>query len=171
MPDVLQPCDYNSVSVRHSEESPVACSPPWLPPSNLGVERGEPGLTEVPRDRGVSDVCEKAKRGRGGRRKGYPAQRGHRTPSTQMERRDFTSFTVVESGDTAYDLRTTLLTSAPLYKSMLDFTQFARQLVKADVHQRRPPRHNPLPPPSISEPTKASFSDVRDPPNGLGRNC
>jgi len=42
---------------------------------------------------------------------------------TQTERRDFTSFAILESGDTAYDFRIPLFASAPLYESMLDFTQ------------------------------------------------
>jgi len=52
-----------------------------------------------------------------------PARRGRWTPTTQMERRDFTSLAVLESGDTAYDFRIPLFASAPLYESMLDFTQ------------------------------------------------
>jgi len=52
-----------------------------------------------------------------------PARRGRRTPTTQMERRDFTSFAILESGDTAYDFRIPLFANAPLYQSMLDFTQ------------------------------------------------
>lgn len=52
-----------------------------------------------------------------------PARRGRLTPGTQAERRDFTSFAVLESGDTAYDFRIPLFASAPLYQSMLDFTQ------------------------------------------------
>ncbi|KAF9652432.1 hypothetical protein BDM02DRAFT_3109464 [Thelephora ganbajun] len=52
-----------------------------------------------------------------------PARRGRRTPATQMERRDFTSFAVLESGDTAYDFRIPLFASAPLYESMLDLTK------------------------------------------------
>ena len=52
-----------------------------------------------------------------------PARRGRWTPTTQMERRDLTSFTVLESGDTAYDFRIPLFASPPLYKSMVDFTR------------------------------------------------
>jgi len=52
-----------------------------------------------------------------------PARRGRWTPTTQTERRDFTSFAILESGDTAYDFRIPLFASAPLYESMLDFTQ------------------------------------------------
>ena len=52
-----------------------------------------------------------------------PARRGRLTPATQVERRDLTSFAVLESGDTAYDFRIPLFASAPLYQSMLDFTQ------------------------------------------------
>lgn len=52
-----------------------------------------------------------------------PARRGRWTPATQMERRDLTSFAVLDSGDTAYDFRIALFASAPLYESMLDFTQ------------------------------------------------
>jgi len=52
-----------------------------------------------------------------------PPRRGRWTPGNQMERRDLTSFAVLESGDTAYDFRIPLFASAPLYGSMLDLTQ------------------------------------------------
>ena len=52
-----------------------------------------------------------------------PAQRGRWLPTTHMERRDFTSLAVLDSGDTACDFRISLFASAPLYESMLDFTQ------------------------------------------------
>ena len=50
-------------------------------------------------------------------------QRERHTHTTWMERRDYTSFAVLESGDTAYDFRIALFASAPLHGSMLDFTQ------------------------------------------------
>ena len=52
-----------------------------------------------------------------------PTQRGRWLPTTQMERRDFTSLAVLDSGDTASDFRIPLFASAALYESMLDFTQ------------------------------------------------
>jgi hypothetical protein len=52
-----------------------------------------------------------------------PAQRERLSPASQKERGDFTSFAILESGDTAYDFRIPLFASAPLYESMLDFTQ------------------------------------------------
>ena len=57
-----------------------------------------------------------------------PARRGRWTPDSQMERRDLTSFAVLESGDTAYDFRIPLFASTPLYQSMLDFTQLLASL-------------------------------------------
>lgn len=52
-----------------------------------------------------------------------PPQRGRWLPTTQVERRDFTSLAVLDSGDTACDFRIPLFASATLYESMLDFTQ------------------------------------------------
>jgi hypothetical protein len=52
-----------------------------------------------------------------------PAQREQWLPTTQVERRDFTSFAVLDSGDTACDFRIPLFASAALYESMLNFAQ------------------------------------------------
>lgn len=52
-----------------------------------------------------------------------PAQMGRCLPMTRMERRDLTSLAVLDSGDTACDLRIPLFAGATLYESMLEFTQ------------------------------------------------
>ena len=52
-----------------------------------------------------------------------PIQRIRGQPTTQMERRDFTSLAVLDSGDTACDFRIPLFASTALYESMLDFTR------------------------------------------------
>lgn len=51
-----------------------------------------------------------------------PAQKERWPPTNSMERRDFTSFAVLESGDTAYDFRIPLFANSRLYESMLEFT-------------------------------------------------
>ena len=52
-----------------------------------------------------------------------PAQGRQFPATTPVERRDSTSLAVLESGNTAYGFTIPLFASAPLYKSMLDFTQ------------------------------------------------